>query len=69
MKLCFEAGLENFIFEVVTDKLIGVGDRTRVRELVVPTSYWSVFFLSILFKKFLVQKLARNLKLEPYNIV
>uniref|UniRef100_A0A915D2E6 Beta-1,4-mannosyltransferase bre-3 n=1 Tax=Ditylenchus dipsaci TaxID=166011 RepID=A0A915D2E6_9BILA len=37
--VCFEAGLENFIFQVVTDKSINLGSRTRVRELVVPSSY------------------------------
>lgn len=47
MKLCFDAGLENFIFEVVTDKLIGLGNRTRLRELVVPSSYWFVFTLQL----------------------
>ncbi|CAL2036805.1 CBN-BRE-3 protein [Caenorhabditis brenneri] len=39
MKTCFEAGMENFIFEVVTDKAINLPPNPRVREVVVPTSY------------------------------
>lgn len=47
MKLCFDVGLENFIFEVVTDKLIGLENRTRLRELVVPSSYRFVFLIGL----------------------
>ncbi|CAI2348406.1 unnamed protein product [Caenorhabditis sp. 36 PRJEB53466] len=39
MKTCFEAGMENFIFEVVTDKAINLPSNPRVREVVVPTAY------------------------------
>ncbi|KAE8750437.1 Egg head [Frankliniella occidentalis] len=39
MKQCLEAGLENFLIEVVTDKPIGLPQHRRTRELVVPTSY------------------------------
>ena len=39
MKKCFEAGMENFIFEVVTDKAINLPPNPRVREVVVPTAY------------------------------
>lgn len=39
MTLCTEAGLENFIIEVVTDKAVGLTPHRRVREVVVPPSY------------------------------
>ncbi|KAI1731818.1 glycosyl transferase family group 2 domain-containing protein [Ditylenchus destructor] len=40
LKICFEAGLENFIFEIVTDKPINFGkEKARVREVIVPSSY------------------------------
>ncbi|KAK6015536.1 hypothetical protein OSTOST_19039, partial [Ostertagia ostertagi] len=39
MKTCYDAGMENFIFEVVTDKAIHLPPQPRVREVVVPTSY------------------------------
>lgn len=39
MARCSEAGLENFILEVVTDKPIGLPVHRRIRELVVPPSY------------------------------
>ncbi|KAE9551613.1 hypothetical protein FO519_005187 [Halicephalobus sp. NKZ332] len=37
--ICFEAGIENFMFEVVTDKAINLPSRQKVREVVVPTTY------------------------------
>lgn len=36
---CLDSGLENFLIEVVTDKLIGLESHRRVREIVVPPSY------------------------------
>lgn len=36
---CTNAGLENFMIEVVTDKPIGITPQRRVREIVVPTTY------------------------------
>ena len=39
MKTCYDAGMENFIFEVVTDRAINLTQQLRVREVVVPTSY------------------------------
>ncbi|KAK0417192.1 hypothetical protein QR680_012871 [Steinernema hermaphroditum] len=39
LKTCYEAGIENFIFEVVTDKQINITPQQRVREVVVPSSY------------------------------
>lgn len=39
MTRCTEAGLENFIIEVVTDKAVGLSPHRRVREVVVPPSY------------------------------
>lgn len=39
MAKCSEAGLENFIMEVVTDKSIGLPIHRRIREVVVPSSY------------------------------
>ena len=38
-KICEETGLENFTFEVVTDKSISLIASKRVRELVVPGDY------------------------------
>jgi len=40
---CYEAGIENFIFEIVTDKTINLLSRRRphVREVVVPPTYRS----------------------------
>ncbi len=39
MAKCSEAGLENFIMEVVTDKPIHLPVHRRIREVVVPPSY------------------------------
>ncbi|VDN06612.1 unnamed protein product [Thelazia callipaeda] len=39
MEKCREAGMENFFFEVVTDKMISVPSKPRLREVVVPTTY------------------------------
>lgn len=39
MNKCIDAGLENFLIEVVTDKKIGLEHDRRVREVVVPSSY------------------------------
>lgn len=39
MAKCTEAGLENFLIEVVSDKPINLPQHRRVREIVVPTSY------------------------------
>ncbi|XP_063233132.1 beta-1,4-mannosyltransferase egh [Bacillus rossius redtenbacheri] len=39
MATCTQAGLENFIIEVVTDKSLGLPERRRVREVVVPPRY------------------------------
>lgn len=40
INICVQAGLENFIFDIVTDKRINVeGINRRVRELVVPSNY------------------------------
>ncbi|KAJ8878582.1 hypothetical protein PR048_019163 [Dryococelus australis] len=39
MMTCTQAGLENFIIEVVTDKSLGLPDRRRAREVVVPPKY------------------------------
>ena len=38
-KICEETGLENFTFEVVTDKSISLIASKRVREIVVPGNY------------------------------
>ncbi|KAK5980469.1 hypothetical protein GCK32_012727 [Trichostrongylus colubriformis] len=43
MKTCYDAGIENFIFEVVTDKAIHLPPQPRVREVVVPTTYRQSF--------------------------
>ncbi|XP_050303235.1 beta-1,4-mannosyltransferase egh [Anthonomus grandis grandis] len=39
MNKCIDAGLENFLIEVVSDKPIGLEVHRRVRELVVPPDY------------------------------
>lgn len=39
MNKCIDAGLENFLIEVVSDKPIGLEPNRRVRELVVPANY------------------------------
>lgn len=39
MNKCIDAGLENFLIEVVTDKAIGLEHHRRIREVVVPPSY------------------------------
>uniref|UniRef100_A0A0K0F6R5 Beta-1,4-mannosyltransferase bre-3 n=2 Tax=Strongyloides TaxID=6247 RepID=A0A0K0F6R5_STRVS len=39
MKTCMDAGLENFMFEVVTDNAIHLPTLIRAREIVVPSSY------------------------------
>ncbi|KAI6211060.1 Glyco-trans-2-like domain-containing protein [Aphelenchoides besseyi] len=36
---CYEAGIENFMFEIVTDKQLHLELNARVREIVVPTTY------------------------------
>lgn len=39
MRTCVETGLENFAFEVATDKAIGMAENRRVREVVIPREY------------------------------
>ncbi|KAJ8984418.1 hypothetical protein NQ317_012481 [Molorchus minor] len=39
MNKCLDAGLENFMIEVVSDKPIGLDQHRRVREVVVPSEY------------------------------
>ena len=40
VNICLDAGLENFMVEVVTDKSVNlVGNDLRTRELVVPIEY------------------------------
>uniref|UniRef100_A0A914UII4 Glycosyltransferase 2-like domain-containing protein n=1 Tax=Plectus sambesii TaxID=2011161 RepID=A0A914UII4_9BILA len=39
IQTCHDAGMENFIFEVVTDKRVDMPKNPRVREVVVPNSY------------------------------
>ena len=40
LNLCLDVGLENFLIEVVTDRLIrGLDDFPRVRQVIVPGSY------------------------------
>ncbi|CAH1183805.1 unnamed protein product [Ceutorhynchus assimilis] len=39
MNKCIDAGLENFLIEVVSDKSIGLESHRRIRELVVPKDY------------------------------
>ncbi|KAH7731670.1 beta 1,4-mannosyltransferase egh [Aphelenchoides avenae] len=36
---CYEAGMENFIFEVVSDRPVHLPSKPRLREVVVPLSY------------------------------
>lgn len=36
---CSEAGIENFIIEVVSDRALHLVQRSRIREVIVPTSY------------------------------
>ncbi|KAI6197772.1 hypothetical protein M3Y94_01264300 [Aphelenchoides besseyi] len=38
-RICYETGIENFMFEVVTDKPLHLESNARVREIVVPNSY------------------------------
>ncbi|KAI6243594.1 Glyco-trans-2-like domain-containing protein [Aphelenchoides fujianensis] len=38
-RTCFEAGIANFVFEVVTDRPLGLEVDSRVREIVVPSTY------------------------------
>ncbi|KAK6180578.1 hypothetical protein SNE40_012709 [Patella caerulea] len=37
--ICMKLGLSNYVFEVVTDNLIGITESLNVREVVVPDSY------------------------------
>lgn len=39
MNTCLDVGLENFLFEVVTDKALNLPRHPRIREIVVPSSY------------------------------
>ncbi|XP_023026805.2 egghead [Leptinotarsa decemlineata] len=39
MNKCLDAGMENFLIEVVSDKPIGLDEHRRIREVVVPSSY------------------------------
>lgn len=39
MNKCLDAGLENFLIEVVSDKPIGLDQHRRIREVVVPKDY------------------------------
>lgn len=39
MARCSEAGMDNFLIEVVTDKVIGLPNHRRIREVVIPSSY------------------------------
>lgn len=39
MNKCLDAGLENFLIEVVTDKTLGLEKHRKVREIVVPQDY------------------------------
>jgi hypothetical protein len=43
LQTCLEAGLESFIFEVVTDKSLSLPYNNRVREVVVPPIYKFIF--------------------------
>ncbi|KAL3096718.1 hypothetical protein niasHT_025146 [Heterodera trifolii] len=48
LQMCYEAGLESFIFEVVTDKAIHLPHcSNRVREIVVPHAYKCVLLLVV----------------------
>ena len=39
LKMCHDVGLEHFIIEVVTDKLINIPKSSRTREIIVPDDY------------------------------
>ncbi|KPJ01923.1 Beta-1,4-mannosyltransferase egh [Papilio xuthus] len=39
MNTCVDVGMENFMIEVVTDKVISLPKHRRVREVVVPSEY------------------------------
>lgn len=39
MNKCLDAGLENFMIEVVSDKPIGLEQHRRIREVIVPSDY------------------------------
>lgn len=39
MARCTEAGMDNFLIEVVTDKVIGLPNHRRIREIVIPAEY------------------------------
>lgn len=39
MARCSEAGMDNFLIEVVTDKAVGLPHHRRIREVIIPTSY------------------------------
>ncbi|XP_065207543.1 beta-1,4-mannosyltransferase egh-like [Planococcus citri] len=39
MARCSEAGMDNFLIEVVTDKMIGLPNHRRIREIVIPSTY------------------------------
>lgn len=39
MNTCLDVGLENFLFEVVTDKALNLPRHPRIREIVVPSTY------------------------------
>ena len=41
MNTCLEAGLENFIIEVVSDKVLNLPKHPRIREVIVPAEYKS----------------------------
>ncbi|VDM45366.1 unnamed protein product [Toxocara canis] len=49
MAKCREAGMENFIFEVVTDKAINVPSLPRLREVVVPSTYRQLYSTTLIF--------------------
>jgi len=50
LQTCHEAGLESFIFEVVTDKSVNLPHCNRVREVVVPLDY-RFFLIEKFFEK------------------
>lgn len=43
MTKCREVGMENFFFEVVTDKAICLQGKPRLREVIVPSAYRYIF--------------------------
>lgn len=43
MTKCREVGMENFFFEVVTDKAICLPGKPRLREVIVPSAYRYIF--------------------------